>query len=156
MVGFSFYGNPNSTKSKSRKYFQASISYPYYIHIYGTVYLSQKFLSKLFIEREDKLLYRLPDPVRYMFGLLKGIEENLELMGEFYPGWTVRVYFDLEPGSYLHQDLCRLACSNPALDMCYVRRLPSSLDISRVFAMIWRFFPVVDPQVGCPANFRFT
>ena len=120
------------------------------------VYLSQKFLSKLFIEREDKLLYRLPDPVRYMFGLLKGIEENLELMGEFYPGWTVRVYFDLEPGSYLHQDLCRLACSNPALDMCYVRRLPSSLDISRVFAMIWRFFPVVDPQVGCPANFRFT
>ena len=68
-------------------------------------------------------------------------------MAGLYPGWTVRVYYDLEPGSGLHQDLCRLACANPALDICYVRRLPSTLDISRVFAMIWRFFPVVDPQV---------
>lgn len=26
IIGFSFYGNPNSTKSKSRKYFQVSLS----------------------------------------------------------------------------------------------------------------------------------
>ena len=59
----------------------------------------------------------------------------------------MRVYYDLEPGSPLHADLCALACDNPSLDICYVKHLPSSADISKVFAMIWRFFPILDPQV---------
>ena len=47
VIGFSFYGNPNSTKSKERKYFQ-------------------------------------------------GIMENLSLLPIHYPGWVIRVYYDLE------------------------------------------------------------
>ncbi len=73
--------------------------------------------------------------------------DNVNLIPELYPGWTVRVYYDLEPGSSLLQDLCKFACANPNLDLCYVRQLPSNTNISRVFAMNWRFFPVIDPQV---------
>ena len=71
----------------------------------------------------------------------------MELVPELYPGWIVRVYYDLEPGSSLHQYLCSLACSNPNLDICYVKNLPGQTDIRNVFAMNWRFFPTIDPSV---------
>ncbi len=45
-------------------------------------------------------------------------------------------------------ELCELACNDPNLDLCYVRRIPTAGDISKVFAMIWRFFPIIDPQVS--------
>ena len=68
-------------------------------------------------------------------------------MPQLYPGWTMRVYYDLPPDSGLLADLCQFACDQPHLDLCYVRHLPSHTDIAKVFAMIWRFFPVLDPHV---------
>ena len=59
----------------------------------------------------------------------------------------MRVYYDLPPDSGLLADLCQFACDQPHLDLCYVRHLPSHTDIAKVFAMIWRFFPTLDPQV---------
>lgn len=77
----------------------------------------------------------------------QGIEANLNLVDKHYPGWVVRVYYDLTPDSETMTSLCQLACSRPSLDLCHVRSIPSSGDISKVFAMNWRFFPILDPQV---------
>ena len=78
---------------------------------------------------------------------LQGIEENLALVPVHYPGWTIRVYYDLEAEDPVLRNLCDLACNNPSLDICYVRDIPASGDISKIFAMNWRFFPCLDPQV---------
>jgi len=39
-------------------------------------------------------------------------------------GWVMRLYFDLEKLDPLHDKLCKLACQNPELDLCYIRNLP--------------------------------
>jgi len=100
VVGFSFYGDPNTPKHKAKKYFT-------------------------------------------------GIEENLSSLPVFYPGWVMRLYYDLQPGDQLLADLCHLACNNNNIDLCHVRKLPGTpmKDASKVFAMNWRFFPTLDPQV---------
>ena len=98
VIGFSFYGNPNSTKSRERKYFQ-------------------------------------------------GIADNLDLLPRHYPGWIIRVYYDLEPDDPEMRLLCDLACRNPSLDICHARNNPASGDISQIFAMNWRFLPTLDPNV---------
>lgn len=59
----------------------------------------------------------------------------------------LRLYYDLEPDSPLMDDVCSLACADPNLDLCHVRDIPAAGDISKIFAMIWRFFPLLDPQV---------
>ena len=99
IVSFSFYGNPNSTQGKERKYFQ-------------------------------------------------GIQLNLAEMPKIYDDWVLRVYYDLEPDHHLMKDMCEMACSNPNIDLCYVKELPGLGDISKVFAMNWRFMPMLDPQVS--------
>ncbi len=58
-----------------------------------------------------------------------------------------RVYYDLDSSDPLMSDLCSLACSDPSIDLCHVRHLPAAGDIHKVFAMIWRFFPLLDRQV---------
>ena len=113
VIGYSFYGNPNSTKSKERKYFQVN-----------DAILDQKFTS-----------------------IIQGIADNLDLVPRHYPGWIIRVYYDLEPEDPELRRLCDLACSNPSLDICHVRNNPASGDISQIFAMNWRFFPTLDPNV---------
>lgn len=60
---------------------------------------------------------------------------------------TSRLYFDLKPGSPLMKELCAKACSNPNIDLCYVRKIPGAGDIHKIFPMNWRFLPVLDPQV---------
>ena len=117
VIGFSFYGNPNSTKSKERKYFQVKREQ-------CTALLCKKFTS-----------------------FIQGIADNLDLMPHHYPGWIIRVYYDLEPDDPELRLLCDLACSNPSLDICHVRNNPASGDISQIFAMNWRFFPTLDPNV---------
>ena len=99
-IGFSFYGDPNTPRHKSKQYFQ-------------------------------------------------GISENLNLLPKFYPGWTMRLYYDLTLEDPLLEDLCSLACQDSNLDLCYVKNLPGTpmKDASKVFAMNWRFFPTLDPQV---------
>jgi hypothetical protein len=80
-----------------------------------------------------------------------GIVENLALLPRLYPGWVMRLYYDLEPEDdpVVAGELCELACSAAHLDLCYARRLPGTpmRDARRVFAMNWRFFPTLDPQV---------
>ena len=98
IIGFSFYGDPNSPLGKFRKYFQ-------------------------------------------------GIKDNLELVPKFYDGWNIRLYYDLEEDSPLMSDLCDLACSNSNIDLCHVKKIPLLGDVSKVFAMNWRFLPMIDPQV---------
>jgi len=78
-----------------------------------------------------------------------GIEENLALLPTFYPGWTIRLYYDLEEGDPLLEDICGLACKDVNIDLCYVKELPGNplQDAAHVFPMMWRFFPTLDPQV---------
>lgn len=82
-------------------------------------------------------------------GYFEGIKGNLKLMPKYYPGWTMRVYFDLNKGDAILNDLCDLACENPILDICHAGELPGTpmIDARKVFAMNWRFFPTLDPQV---------
>ena len=92
-------------------------------------------------------------------GYFEGIEGNVKLMPEFYPNWTMRVYFELRC-SYddldlcyerdpLYKKLCQLTCKYQELDICYIRHLPGTplKDSSKIFPPNWRFFPVLDPQV---------
>ena len=79
-----------------------------------------------------------------------GIVENLQLLPRLYPGWVMRLYYDLPADDPVAGQLCELACAEEQLDLCYVRQLPGTpmRDASRVFAMNWRFFPTLDPQVN--------
>ena len=45
--------------------------------------------------------------------------------------------------------MCDLACNNEQLDICHAGDLPGTpmVDARKVFAMNWRFFPTLDPQV---------
>jgi len=82
-------------------------------------------------------------------GYFEGIIGNLELMPKYYPGWVMRLYYDLDAKDPVFQDLCQLACKHKNLDICDAKHLPGTpfIDASRVFAMNWRFFPTLDPQV---------
>ena len=70
-------------------------------------------------------------------------------MDTFYPGYVMRVYYDLEDDSVLADDLKSLQSTTHNLDICDIKELPGMpvTDASRVFAMVWRFFPTLDPQV---------
>lgn len=46
----------------------------------------------------------------------QGIEENLNLMNKLYPGYRMRVYYDVDPGT--KDKLCTLVCSRRDLDIC--------------------------------------
>jgi len=82
-------------------------------------------------------------------GYFEGIVGNLELMPKFYPGWTMRLYYDLDKKDPVLKDLCDLACRDSNIDICDAKHLPGTpfVDASKVFAMNWRFFPTLDPQV---------
>jgi hypothetical protein len=66
-----------------------------------------------------------------------------------YPGWVMRLYFDLDSKDSLLKTLCDLACSDNNLDICYVGKLPGTpmVNAAKVFARNWRMFPTLDPQV---------
>ena len=70
-------------------------------------------------------------------------------MPRYYPGHVMRVYYDLDDQDEILTELCKLACANPILDICNVRDLPGTpmRNATQVFAMNWRFFPTLDPQV---------
>ena len=65
-------------------------------------------------------------------------------------GWVMRLYFDLDKTDPIHAALCKLACSDTNLDICDAANLPGTpmKDATKVFAMNWRFFPTLDPQVS--------
>ncbi len=65
-------------------------------------------------------------------------------------GWIMRLYFDLDKSDPVHAALCKLVCSDTNIDMCDAANLPGTpmKDATKVFAMNWRFFPTLDPQVS--------
>ena len=71
------------------------------------------------------------------------------------PGWVMRLYFDLDKADPIHDALCKLACSDTNLDICDAANLPGTpmKDATKVFAMNWRFFPTLDPQVSSSPTF---
>ena len=70
-------------------------------------------------------------------------------MPKIYPGWVMRLYYDLDKNDPTLKDLCNLACHDANLDICDVKNLPGTpfKDAAGIFAMNWRFFPTLDPQV---------
>ena len=70
-------------------------------------------------------------------------------------GWVMRLYFDLDKTDLIHGKLCDLACSDTNLDICDAANLPGTpmKDATKVFAMNWRFFPTLDPQVSSSPTF---
>jgi len=64
--------------------------------------------------------------------------------------WSMRVYYTLDgnnPSTMAF--LCRLACANPALDLCPASSLPGNprVNLINMFPRNWRFLPTLDPQV---------
>ena len=90
---------------------------------------------------------------------LEGISINIARLQKFYPGryltkqrregghcvcagFTMRLYHNTSAGDPLLGLLCQHACDNPWVDLCRVQ--PGTQDL---FPMLWRFLPVLDPQV---------
>ena len=77
-----------------------------------------------------------------------GIKENLDLMRKFYPGWTMRVYYQVnEYQGQVMKNLCELVCSEPELDICDANTNPKLGNASMLYPLLWRFLPVIDRQV---------
>ncbi len=82
-------------------------------------------------------------------GYFEGIDENLRLMQKYYPGWIMRLYYNMDKSDPVLAKICELACNDQNLDLCDAENLPGTpmKDAVKVFAMNWRFFPTIDPQV---------
>ena len=124
IVGFSFYGDINSDYRWEQQVTHLNKEWKCII------------LLKLYCSKKK--------------GYFEGIVGNLELMPKYYPGWVMRLYYDLNKKDPVFKDLCELACQNDYLDICDAKHLPGTpfKDASKVFAMNWRFFPTLDPQVN--------
>jgi hypothetical protein len=60
-----------------------------------------------------------------MLVVKQGIVENIKQVEHFYPGWTMRIYHDLQDGSKYKQNLTDIESKNgQILDLCYVGDLP--------------------------------
>ena len=81
----------------------------------------------------------------------KGIGENTRMLPSFYPGYFMRLYHDVDQtvDPAYNDTLCWLACKYDHLDLCQAEQLPGRpmVNATKVFAMNWRFFPTMDPQV---------
>ena len=83
-------------------------------------------------------------------GYYNGIQQNLNLMKELFPGYVMRVYHDRTLESDDMPKLCQLFCQEPLLDLCSVVHEEMKRqygDLTRHFGMIWRFIPMADPLV---------
>ena len=77
-----------------------------------------------------------------------GIKENVDLLRKFYPGWTMRVYYQVnEYQGEVMKKLCELVCSEPELDICDANANPKLGNASMLYPLLWRFLPVIDRQV---------
>ncbi|XP_067004574.2 uncharacterized protein [Anabrus simplex] len=78
----------------------------------------------------------------------EGIEENLLLAEKMYPGWIVRVYYELyKPVEHAAQLLADLKARYRNLDLCNCNNIPGYGDLEGSERRIWRFLPLVDPLV---------
>ena len=56
-----------------------------------------------------------------------GLEINLELLPQHYPGWVIRLYHDIEEKDPLMDTLCSYACKYPYLDLCNANNIPAPM-----------------------------
>ena len=72
------------------------------------------------------------------------------MLKQHYPDFVMRVYVDLAKEDPVLKDLEHLEKANGNLDICDIKALPGTpmVDATKVFAMVWRFFPTLDPQVS--------
>eukprot|EP00095_Tigriopus_kingsejongensis_P005425 maker-scaffold576_size132709-snap-gene-0.17 protein:Tk05425 transcript:maker-scaffold576_size132709-snap-gene-0.17-mRNA-1 annotation:"hypothetical protein DAPPUDRAFT_96285" len=78
---------------------------------------------------------------------LQGIQDNLELIQKYYPGYVMRLYHNLSPESPVMESLCHLTCHEPMLDLCDISQNPRLGNATVLYATLWRFLPVLDVQV---------
>ena len=79
IVGFSFYGDINTPKNKKKGK----------VPVFELLIHNENF--QLFF---DCLLFQYS--ILWILGYFEGIVGNLELMPIYYPGWVMRVYYDLD------------------------------------------------------------
>ena len=86
----------------------------------------------------------------------KGILENAQVLNDFYPAWTIRLYHDLEKSDPISCGLCELTKKFKNLDICDVRKISPKFetDIKSIYPMIWRYLPVLDPQVSINKGYQ--
>ena len=65
-----------------------------------------------------------------------GIKKNVEKIKKFYKGWTMRIYHDFHPTHPHFQELCKISCSEPILDLCFVKNLPTLGNVHSMNPMI--------------------
>ena len=63
-------------------------------------------------------------------GYFDGIVGNLALIPKLYPGWTMRLYYDLDKKDPILKDLCDLACRDDSIDICDTKNLPGTPFVS--------------------------
>lgn len=79
----------------------------------------------------------------------EGIEENLKIINQSYPGHLMRLYVDVASEHLIWKELKDMMDRYSNLDVCDVNSLPGFrlAEAHKMFPMIWRFFPTLDPQV---------
>ena len=103
------------------------------------------FFEPSVIARETNDQEKIAD--RMSRNYFDGVRENLRLVKRFYPGWLMRLYYNVTSPDVM-ADLCDLACSEPAFDLCDARKNSRLGDMSRLHPQMWRFMPAVDVQVN--------
>ena len=76
----------------------------------------------------------------------EGIEENLKLIKKFYPGWIMRLYYQVDTEESL-KEICNIACSDPDIDICEAANNARLGNATSLYPLVWRFLPVLDIQV---------
>jgi len=101
----------------------------------------QRVIAFTFFEATDAQMAEEKENRQY----LQGVEENLLLLPLLYPGHVMRLYF--QAGKQSFGKLCELACKHPNLDLCPTESNPKLGNATRLYPLLWRFLPAVDPQV---------
>ena len=52
------------------------------------------------------------------------------MIPKLYPGWTMRLYYDLDKKDSVLKDLCDLACHDDSIDICDTKNLPGTPFVS--------------------------
>ena len=94
-------------------------------------------------------LYNASNNPLQTVGFVKGVLRNLNAMIQHYPGWILRLYTHEMQDQRTKSLLCFWHCSKyrDVFDLCLINQLPNGKDLSKMFPMIWRFLPTLDPQV---------
>ena len=97
-----------------------------FAHLRGN---KQKVIAFTFFEKadKDKLSREKSGNSSEVNGFFfNGFQNNIVLLPVHYPGWTIRIYHDIEETDPLHNLFCEFSCKYPTVDFCYVNKVPSS------------------------------